>query len=232
MSSIPTAQTAAPVDRAAVNRANSLHSTGPRTGEGKQRSSLNALRHGLTAEATVLPSEDPAAYAAFLQEFMDEYRPATATETQLVRELAGTAWRQNRIPRLETEALARAANPPTEQAAIDFDIVDAHRAISILGLHGQRLSRVFLKTLQQLRSMQMERREREQKELKEAAGVLEHAKHKGLPFDPAELGFVFSKDEIERYAQRLIRINQSRQVAWFRFDTRPVPGLELRSAAL
>ena len=30
----------------AANRANSLKSTGPRTEAGKQRSSLNALRHG------------------------------------------------------------------------------------------------------------------------------------------------------------------------------------------
>ena len=53
-----------PVDRylaqrAATNRANSLHSTGPRTEPGKQRSSLNALRHRLTARTAVLPTEDP-----------------------------------------------------------------------------------------------------------------------------------------------------------------------------
>jgi len=33
-------------DRAAVNKANAQHSTGPRTEAGKQRSKLNALRHG------------------------------------------------------------------------------------------------------------------------------------------------------------------------------------------
>jgi hypothetical protein len=54
----------APIDRAAINRANSQQSTGPRTESGKQRSSLNALRHGLTAQSAVLPSEDPAAYEA------------------------------------------------------------------------------------------------------------------------------------------------------------------------
>jgi hypothetical protein len=34
-------------NRAAINGANAQHSTGPRTPAGKQRSSLNALRHGL-----------------------------------------------------------------------------------------------------------------------------------------------------------------------------------------
>jgi len=34
------------IHRAAVNKANAQKSTGPRTAAGKQRSSLNALRHG------------------------------------------------------------------------------------------------------------------------------------------------------------------------------------------
>ena len=34
-------------DRAVINRANAQKSTGPRTAAGKQRSSLNALRHGI-----------------------------------------------------------------------------------------------------------------------------------------------------------------------------------------
>jgi hypothetical protein len=120
--------------RAAVNRANSAHSTGPRTESGKQRSSLNALSHGLTARTAVLPTEDPDAYQRHIQQFLDEYQPATATETQLVHEIANTAWRLNRIPFLEAQLLSCAANPPTEQAAIDFDIVDAHRALATLGL--------------------------------------------------------------------------------------------------
>jgi hypothetical protein len=87
-----------PVDRAAINRANSRHSIGPRTDSGKQRSSLNALRHGLTAVSPVLPSEDQAAYDAHRRGFFDEYQPATPTETQLVQELADTSWRLNGIP--------------------------------------------------------------------------------------------------------------------------------------
>src|SRR5580693_10115073 len=118
---------AVPLDRAAINRANSQHSTGPRTAAGKQRSSLNALRHGLTAASPVLPSEDRSAYEDHRRSFLDEYRPATPTESQLVQELIDTSWRLNRIPLLEAALLDRAANPPTEQAAIDFDIVDAHR---------------------------------------------------------------------------------------------------------
>jgi hypothetical protein len=41
-----------------TNRANAQLSTGPRTPAGKQRSSLNALRHGLTGQIVVMPTED------------------------------------------------------------------------------------------------------------------------------------------------------------------------------
>jgi hypothetical protein len=88
--------------------------------------------------------KDPAEYQRQCLQFFDEYQPATPTENQLTQELADTAWRLNRIPQLEAALLDRAANPPTEQAAIGFDIVDAHRA---LGMHGQWLSRQFKKPL-------------------------------------------------------------------------------------
>jgi hypothetical protein len=208
-------------NRATANRANSQHSTGPRTGAGKQRSSLNALSHGLTARTAVLPSEDPAAYQHHCAQFFKEHQPATPTETQLVQELADTAWRINRIPLLEADLLTRAANPPNEEAAIAFDIVDAHRLLASLGLHGQRLSRQFQKTLDQLRDLQRDRRERELRGLRDAAALLELHKHQGIPWTPADHGFVFSKDHVERFAQRTVLLNQSRHIEHVRFHLRP-----------
>ena len=207
--------------REAINQANAQHSTGPRTEAGKQRSSRNALTHGLTAASPVLPSEDRAAYEAHCRGFRDEYQPATPTETQFVRELADTAWRLNRIPKLEAALLDRAANPPSEQAAIQFDIVDAHRALATLGLHGSRLSRQFQKTLATLRDLQAERRQHEQRDLARAAGLLEFHKHKGLPFDPADHGFVFSNEQIETHAHRAALLNQARHIEHVRFHMPP-----------
>jgi hypothetical protein len=135
--------------RAAINRANSQHSTGPRTEPGKQHSSLNALRHGLTAHTAVLPTEDPEAYQRHIQQFLDEYAPATPTETQLVHEIANTAWRLNRIPFLEAELFSQSPNP---QSLIPL--------LATLGLHGSRLSRQFQKALDQLREIQEAQRVR------------------------------------------------------------------------
>ncbi len=150
MSALPAIDRTA-INRAAVNRTNAQHSTGPRTGEGKARSSQNALRHGLSSRTAVLPSEDQDAYQQHCRQFFDEYQPATPTESQLTQELADTAWRLNRIPALEADLLNRAAR------AMEPDIDILHRTLSTLGLHGARLSRQFQKTLQQLREIQSDR---------------------------------------------------------------------------
>jgi hypothetical protein len=190
--------------RDAVNRANSQQSTGPRTEPGKQRSSLNALRHGLTARTAVLPTEDPEAHQRHVQQFIDEYAPATATETQMVHEIANTAWRLNRIPFLEAELLSQ---DPSHQTLIP--------RLASLGLHGSRLSRQFQKAVGQLREIQEERRRLERRQLNEAAEILLRQQRKGLPWQPADdgvvfskaFGFVFSKEQVELHAQHLIRQN-------------------------
>ena len=188
--------------RAATNRANSQHSTGPRTESGKQRSSLNALSHGLTARTAVLPTEDPEAYQRHIQQFLDEYQPATATETQLVHEIANTAWRLNRIPLLEAALLSPNPNPqsPIPEPAIIPQL-------ATLGLHGSRLSRQFQKAIDQLCYMQEERRRLERRELTEAVEIMIRHQRKELPWEPSDDGFVFSKEQIERHARKLMRQN-------------------------
>jgi hypothetical protein len=202
--------------RAATNRANSLHSTGPRTEPGKQRSSLNALRHGLTAQTAVLPTENPETYQRHIQQFLDEYAPATATETHLVHEIANTAWRLKRIPLLEAELFSQNPNPQT-----------LIPTLATLGLHGSRLSRQFQKALDQLREIQEDRHRLERRQLTEAAELFLHHQHKGLPWGPAafssETGFVFSKEQVERQARQLMRQNPFYYAAHPRFHAAPPP---------
>lgn len=91
--------------QAEANRRNAQNSTGPRTEEGKQRSSMNALKHGLTAESVVLPGEDAAQFDALQQRFMEEYAPQTVLETELVKLIAGCVWRLKRVPVFERAIL-------------------------------------------------------------------------------------------------------------------------------
>jgi hypothetical protein len=161
-------------------------STGPRTAAGKQRSSQNALTHGLTSRSPVLPTEDPAAYQLHCRQFFDEYQPATPTETQLTQEIADTSWRLNRIPLLEADLLSQDPNPQT-----------LIPRLATLGLHYTRLSRQFQKAVDHLREIQSERRHDQERDLKNAAALLELHKHKGIPWEPADHGFVFSTSDRE-----------------------------------
>ena len=174
--------------RAEINLANSQHSTGPKSAEGKQRSSMNALRHGLTAQRVVMPTEDAAAYRLHLKSYSDEYAPKGATESDLVRSLADTSWRLNRVAALETNLLDEATSAES-----------LSKALANLSLHSQRLSRQFERTTAQLRELQTSRRNQEQAELDKLLDILEMHEYAGKtmePFDQSVHGFVFSDAEI------------------------------------
>jgi hypothetical protein len=85
-----------------ANRANAQRSTGPKTPQGKAASSLNALKHGLTAEQAVIPGEDPELFDQSLRSFFDHLQPVGPLETQLVEQIAMASWRLSRLRALET----------------------------------------------------------------------------------------------------------------------------------
>src|SRR5687767_6220540 len=90
-----------------ANRANSQRSTGPQTEAGKERSSSNSFRHGLTSSKVVLPGEDPAEYDAFRADILEQYKPANSTEQIVAEELCAAGWRLNRARAVETEVLKK-----------------------------------------------------------------------------------------------------------------------------
>src|ERR1700693_6029017 len=126
-----------------INRANAQHSTGPKTEAGKKQSSLNALRHGLTGQIVVMPTEDLQAYQSHLNSFNDEYDPQGATEAHLVQALADASWRLNRVAALETNLLSLAAvgDPLADAMAIAASLESQSKALANLSMHSQRLSR-------------------------------------------------------------------------------------------
>src|SRR4051812_26383152 len=92
--------------RLAANRANAQRSTGPKTSKGKAKSSLNAVKTGLTGRTVLLPSEDVKQYQNHVKRFHEELQPVGELETNVVQSLADTQWRLNRIPSLESGILA------------------------------------------------------------------------------------------------------------------------------
>jgi hypothetical protein len=77
------------------------HSTGPRTDQGKARSSANATQHGLGGYALVLKGESVSGYAANQDAWFTALAPTTKAEGQLVAQLADVAWRLDRCSKLE-----------------------------------------------------------------------------------------------------------------------------------
>jgi hypothetical protein len=120
------------INRAEINKANAQHSTGPKTADGKARSSLNALRHGLTGQLVVMPTEDLEAYQSHLNSFTDEYHPKGATEAHLVQALADASWRLNRVAALETNLLSLAAvgDPLADAMAIAASLESQSKALA------------------------------------------------------------------------------------------------------
>jgi hypothetical protein len=188
------------INRAEINKANAQHSTGPKTPEGKQRSSLNALRHGLTGQIVVMPTEDLQAYQFHLKSFTDEYRPEGATEAHLTQALADTSWRLNRVAALETNLLSLAAvgDPFANAMAIAASLESQSKALSNLSMHSQRLSRQFERTVMQLRELQKTRLAKEKHDLDNLLDIIEMYESKGETYRPSDDGFVFSQTQINR----------------------------------
>jgi hypothetical protein len=91
-----------PRDRAAINRENAQHSTGPITPEGKANIKLNTLRHGACAQQIVLPGEDQDAYETLGRDLADHWQPVNTHERKLVRTLQENEWRLGRLRAAET----------------------------------------------------------------------------------------------------------------------------------
>lgn len=190
-----------------VNRANAQRSTGPKTPEGKQRSSLNALRHGLTGQIVVMPAEDLQAYRLHVKAFTEHYQPADPPEAHLVQVLADTAWRQNRVAALETnlltlgvanaEHLINAPEQIQNALAIAAAVESQSKALSNLSMHSQRLCRQFEKTVAQLRDLQNTRRAQGLHDMASLLDILEMHESTGKRYNPSADGFVFSDQQIK-----------------------------------
>jgi hypothetical protein len=107
VNSTPRKKTMSP-EALAANRANARKSTGPRSQNGKLKSSVNALRHGVYSEKFIVGTEDENAFRNFAASFMDEFEPQTASELELVDALIQTSWRRRRISALISAHLNQA----------------------------------------------------------------------------------------------------------------------------
>ena len=238
-----------------ANRRNAKKSTGPATIEGKRRSSLNAFRHGLTGQVSVMTDEDRAAHDKFFNAYLADLNPEGAVESDLAQSAAEDAWRLKRARAIEDNIFAL-GHPDITDTACDHgshpELVTAlaaartfvadPRKFQLITLYEQRLHRSMQKSLGLLRELQAERKAARHKALGEAQMLAMGNYMKGLPYDPArdfptENGFVFSSAEINLSIERDLRVQESRyyaQCRWKKGDPYlpvPIKLIELAKAA-
>ncbi len=198
----------------AANRANALFSTGPTSDSGRAKSSLNAVKTGLTGRTVLLPSEDAAEYERYILAYEKELQPVGQIEVDLVQSIANTTWRLKRIPALEMSIFAQGRlefsnsfdkhDPSLRSNMIELQtFITYEKQLRNLQLQEARLARRREKETAELHKIQSERKANELQALDRAAMSYLAAKQRDPSFDPAANGFEFSTAEIERYLERV-----------------------------
>ena len=214
-----------------ANRSNALLSTGPKTEEGRKRSSTNALRHGLTGQVTTMTDEDRAAHDKFSAALTQSLAPEGGMEIQLAQRIATDSWRLNRASAIEDNIFALGLHENAGKLCPDDEEIDAalttarvftmeSKQLQLLTLYEQRLNRSIQKNLALLQSLQATRKAQRETEMKEAAVLLQLNEMRGLEYQPAKDGFVFSTGEIHAAIDRQQRLNRASTMDFSKYRTR------------
>lgn len=143
--------------RIRASRENGARSCGPKTPEGKRRSSLSSLRHGILAQTIVLAEEDGDAFSKLLRSFETEFVPRTPNEAAMIENLAVARWRLMRVWGLEKEGFSLeidkfdpAMHAPATRAAMAFRALsDESRTLDLLHRYETRYDRLYHRALNQ-----------------------------------------------------------------------------------
>lgn len=139
--------------RAATNRRNARHSTGPRSTEVTR---LNALQHGVYSREPVLPHESVDDYETLLQEFIDDLKPVGPTELACVAQIAEATWRMHRVNVLEASLFR---DMPPDGSPADMLLENPRfRLFAELSKQYGRFDRAFHSARKALTELQRERR--------------------------------------------------------------------------
>ncbi len=88
-----------------ANRINAKKSTGPKTPQGKEIVSQNAVKHGLTAANDIISSESRPDFELFRDRLLDELAPQSPLESMLAERVVSLSWRLKRIGRFQNQTI-------------------------------------------------------------------------------------------------------------------------------
>jgi hypothetical protein len=196
-----------------ANRQNAQHSTGPLTDAGKQRAALNATRHGFTGQSVVLTAEEAERYTVFMKGMLKDLAPVGTHETQLAHSIIDARWRLNQIAALESGIYAlghrehadrfKDETPDLAAALIRAQTFTTHqKELDRLHRYESRLHRQAAKDLAAITTLQTPRKAYEAQKWKDAVALFKRKQKDGEAWNPADFGFVWSLEQIERAIDR------------------------------
>jgi hypothetical protein len=208
----------------AANQKNAQLSTGPTSPDGKAKSSLNAVKTGLTGRTVLLPGDDAAAYQAHVAGCFAHHQPVGDQEQRLVQSIADTQWRLQRIPSLEfgiyaVGRLEFADLYAQEEPDVGAQLIEAkiflvyRRQLNNLSIQESRLRRQCEKDTAALRQLQDDRARQRKALLTQAARQYIAAVNERTHdiWDPAKNGFEFSFEQVE---VRALELQPNLRAAW------------------
>lgn len=146
------------IKSAAASRANGARSRGPKTEEGKRRSSANSRTHGLLAKIVVLDNESNEIFLEMLRMHYAKLGPVDHVEECAIEEMVAGMWRLRRVWSIEkhlidrTMATAVSRNPPDkdqgDRTAAAFSTLAAGPELHLLGRYEARIHRMYQRALQ------------------------------------------------------------------------------------
>ncbi len=117
---------------------------GPKTPEGKSRSAMNALRHGLSASNLLLPGEDAHEYEGHLDGYFATFAPATLPEAQVVAQVGDLAWKLERLTKLENNRVRARLEEELEKMDAYKSFVLTRRALQMVNALAETVEAVPL----------------------------------------------------------------------------------------
>ena len=173
-------------------RINGAKSKGPKTPEGKQRSRLNAIRHGLAARTVCLTKEDRPIFEAVVEAYTNRFQPADDIEEDLIEQMVVAKWKQRRCWAMETAALTLEMHrgrplvkaqfgeidEVTRQTIAFMSLSEKDDFLKVLARYESSYRRAYHRALKDLRDLQAERKANLPNEPTEPPES--HAKHDDL----------------------------------------------------
>ena len=135
-----------------ANRENAQHSTGPRSEEGRAKSSLNALRHGLASRGLIVLPGQESAFEQLEQGLRTGLQPSGELQDVLFKRILESAWNLHRCRLAEAQLYLNGSDPTVDP------LLDVHNEAKYTRIqkYARQSESSMLRTVRELGKLQTE----------------------------------------------------------------------------